>query len=79
MSAEMGLGRVVAALVGAVVSFCVVGGAVFYKVAGVGVSGLRHGGPVVLAGAMAGLFGGGLVAMLMLITALRWGRKGGRE
>jgi hypothetical protein len=72
-----GLGLVAAAIAGAVVSFCVVGGAIFYKVAGARSVGLGHGGPVVLAAAMGGLFGGGLAAMLVLILVLRW--RGDRE
>jgi hypothetical protein len=68
--------RVVIAIVGAGVSFCLVAAAIYYKVADVRVNGLLHGGPTTLAAAMAGLFGGGLVAMVVMVLLLRGG--GGR-
>ncbi len=69
------LWRVVGAIVGAGVSFCLVAAAIYYKVADVRVNGLLHGGPATLAAAMAGLFGGGLVAVGVLVLLLR--RRGG--
>jgi hypothetical protein len=65
------LRRVIVAIVGAVVTFCVVATAVYYKMADVRVNGWVHGGPVMLAAAMAGLFGGGLLAVVVLIVLLR--------
>jgi hypothetical protein len=58
-----GGGRIVAAVVGAMVVFFVVALAVYYWIAGVSVHGWMQGGPVALTGAMAGLFAGGLAAM----------------
>jgi hypothetical protein len=65
------LRRVIVAIVGAVVTFCVVATAVYYKMADVRVNGWVHGGPVMLAAGMAGLFGGGLLAVVVLIVLLR--------
>ena len=69
MSAERG--RIVVAVVGAMIVFCVVAVAVFYWIADVSVHGWMHGGPVALTGAMAGLFAGGLAAVVALILLLR--------
>ena len=66
-----------ASIVGAGLSFCVIAGAIYYRVADVRENGLFHGGPEALAAAMAGLFGGGVVAVLVLVVLLRWGS--GRE
>jgi hypothetical protein len=66
-----GAGRIIVAIVGAVIAFCVVMVAVYYWVAGVAAHGWLHGGPVALTGAMAGLFSGGLAAMVALILLLR--------
>ncbi len=66
-----GRGRIVVAVVGAMIVFCVVAVAVYYWIAGVPVHGWMQGGPVALTGAMAGLFGGGLAAMVALILLLR--------
>jgi hypothetical protein len=63
--------RIVVAIVVAVIAFCVVAVAVYYWIAGVATHGWLHGGPVALTGAMAGLFSGGLTAMLVLILLLR--------
>ena len=63
--------RIVVAIVVAVITFCVVAIAVYYWIAGVATHGWMHGGPVALTGAMAGLFSGGLTAMLVLILLLR--------
>jgi hypothetical protein len=66
-----GSGRIVIAIAGAVIAFCVVGVAVYYRIAGVATHGWLHGGPVALTGAMAGLFAGGLAAVVALILLLR--------
>jgi hypothetical protein len=71
MKGDGGLLRIVIAIVGAGIAFCLVGAAIYYKVADVRVNGLLHGGPTTLAAAMAGLFGGGLAAMVMLVLLLR--------
>jgi hypothetical protein len=78
MRANDGVGRIVAAIVIAAVAFCVVGAAVFYEAAGVGTEGL-HGGPKALSAAMAALFGGGLVAVVVLVLVLRWTGVSGRR
>jgi hypothetical protein len=66
-----GDGRIVVAIGGAVIAFCVVAVAAYYRVAGVAVHGWLHGGPVALTGAMAALFAGGLAAVVALILLLR--------
>jgi hypothetical protein len=66
------LGHVVAALVGAFVSFCLVAVLVYYWMADVRVNGYLHGGPRALSAGMAGLFSGGLVAVVVLVMLLRW-------
>jgi len=58
-------------------SFCVASMAIYCRVADVRVNGFFHGGPAALAAAMAGLFGGGLVAVMVLVFLLRWAS--GRE
>ncbi|WP_433969128.1 hypothetical protein [Tunturiibacter gelidiferens] len=73
MSRDRGLQRFVASVGGAMVSFCVVAIGIYYKVADVRVNGAFHGGPASLAAAMAGLFGGGIVAVMVLVFLLRWG------
>jgi hypothetical protein len=70
---DRGLRHFVVSAAGAVISFCVVAVGIYYKVADVRVNGAFHGGPVSLAAAMAGLFGGGVVAVLVLVFLLRWG------
>jgi hypothetical protein len=70
---KAGAGSLVMAIVGALVCFGVVGGAIFYRMADVGRVGLR-GGPVMMAAGMGGLFGGGAVGLLVLVGLLRWGR-----
>ena len=65
------LRRIVVAIAGAAVVFCVVAIAVYYWIAEVAVHGWIHGGPVMLTGAMAGLFAGGLTAVVTLILLLR--------
>jgi Na+/alanine symporter len=72
MKADRDLRRVIAAVVGAVVSFCVVAMGIYYRMADVRTNGFLHGGPTTLAAAMAGLFGGGLAAVVMLIVLLKW-------
>jgi hypothetical protein len=76
MKADGDLRHVVVAIVGAGFSFCLVAAAIYYKVADVRANGLLHGGPTTLAAAMAGLFGGGLAAVLVLVVLLRG--RGGR-
>jgi hypothetical protein len=65
------LRRVIVAIVGAGVTFLLVAAAVYYRMADVRLNGWVHGGPVMLAAAMAGLFGGGLLAVVVLIVLLR--------
>ena len=71
MKDDKGLRRIVIAVAGMVVTFCFVATAIYYKMADVAVNGFMHGGPTMLAAAMAGLFGGGLAALLVLIFLLR--------
>jgi hypothetical protein len=71
VKADRDLRRVVVAILGALAAFCVVAMAIYYKMADVAVNGFVHGGPATLAAAMAGLFGGGLVAVVVLILLLR--------
>ena len=75
MQRDEGIRQLIVALVSAALSFFVVGTACYYKVANVAKWGWRFSGPVALAGEMAGLFGGGLAALLVLIARLR-GRRG---
>jgi hypothetical protein len=65
------LRRVVIAIAGGLVAFCLVAIAIYYKMANVGVNGFVHGGPTALAAAMAGLFGGGVTAVVVLVLLLR--------
>ena len=65
------LRRIVIAIAGAAIVFCVVAIAVYYWIARVAVNGWIHGGPVMLTGAMAGLFSGGMAAVVALILLLR--------
>jgi hypothetical protein len=72
VKADRELRRVVVAIVGSLATFCLVAFAIYYKMAHVAVNGFVHGGPAMLAAAMAGLFGGGLVAVAALILLLRF-------
>jgi hypothetical protein len=63
--------RVLVAIIGGLAAFCLLAGTIYYKMADVAVNGFVHGGPATLAAAMAGLFGGGLVAVVVLILLLR--------
>jgi hypothetical protein len=72
MEPDRGLRGVVVAIVGALIAFCLVATAIYYKMADVNLNGWMHGGPTTLAAAMAGLFGGGFTAMVVLILLLRW-------
>jgi hypothetical protein len=72
MGTDKDLRRVVVAIVGAMVAFCLVAIAIYAKMADVKVNGYLHGGPTTLAAAMAGLFGGGVVAVVALVLLLRW-------
>ena len=67
MKPDRSLRSVVVAVVGSLAMFCLVATAVYYKMADVGVNGWLHGGPTMLAAAMAGLFSGGLAAIAVLI------------
>ena len=71
MKVDRDLRRVVVAIVGGLAAFCVVATGIYYKMAEVAVNGFVHGGPATLAAAMAGLFSGGLVAVVVLILLLR--------
>ena len=71
MKVDRDLRRIVIAIVSGLAAFCVVATIIYYKMADVAVNGFVHGGPPTLAAAMAGLFGGGLVAVVVLILLLR--------
>jgi hypothetical protein len=66
-----GGGRVMVAIVGALVTFCLVAIATYYKMADVPVHGWIHGGPDMLTSAMAGLFGGGFASLIVVILLLQ--------
>jgi hypothetical protein len=72
MKPDRSLRSVVVAGVGSLATFCLVATAIYYKMADAGANGFQHGGPTVLAAAMAGLFGGGVAAMVVLFLLLRW-------
>ena len=71
MKADRDLRFMVVAIAGALVTFFLVAMVIYYWMADVRVNGFVHGGPAMLAAAMAGLFGGGLVALAALILLLR--------
>jgi hypothetical protein len=75
MHPDPGTGRgirgVFVAIAGAAATFCLVAVAIYYRMADVSANGWLHGGPTTLAAAMAGLFGGGLAAVVALIVLLR--------
>lgn len=71
MKVDRDLRRIVIAIMGGLAAFCVVAMVIYYRMADVAVNGFLHGGPATLAAAMAGLFGGGLVAVVVLILLLR--------
>ncbi len=71
MKPDQGLRHLVVAVGGALAAFCVVAMAIYCKVADVSRNGFVHGGPTMLAAAMAGLFGGGVVAVVILVLLLR--------
>jgi hypothetical protein len=71
VKADRDLRRIVVAIVGAVAVFCAVAILIYYKMADVAVNGFVHGGPATLTAAMAGLFVGGLAAVVALILLLR--------
>jgi hypothetical protein len=73
MKTDGDLRRVVVAIASMVVTFCLVATSIYYKMADVAVNGFLHGSPTTLAAAMAGLFGGGLAALVVLILVLRLG------
>ena len=65
------LRRVVVAIAGALAVFIGMGLGVYWKLADVKVNGFVHGGPTMLTGAMGGLFGGGLAALVVLVLLLQ--------
>jgi hypothetical protein len=71
MKTDRSLRRVVMAIVGALIAFCLVAMAIYYRMADVRVNGFVHGGPAMLTAAMAGLFGGGAVGLVVLILLLQ--------
>jgi hypothetical protein len=71
LKVDRDLRRIVIAIVGGLAAFCVVAVVIYYRMADVAANGFLHGGPATLAAAMAGLFGGGLVAVVVLILLLR--------
>ena len=71
MKPDRDLRHIVVAVSGALLTFCLVATAIYYKMADVAVNGFVQGGPAALTAAMAGLFGGGLVAVVVLILLLR--------
>jgi hypothetical protein len=71
LKVDRDLRRIVIAIVGGLAAFCVVAVVIYYRMADVAANGFLHGGPATLAAAMAGLFGGGLVAVAVLILLLR--------
>jgi hypothetical protein len=68
---DKGLQRIVVAIVGALVAFCLVGLGVYYELAHVSVNGWLYSGPTALTAEAGGLFAGGLAAMVALILLLR--------
>jgi len=72
MKPDRSLRSVVVAIVGAFVTFCVVGVAIYGTLAHVRVNGFVFSSPAALKAAMGGLFGGGLAALVVLILLLRW-------
>jgi hypothetical protein len=66
-----GSARVTVAIAGALVMFCVVAIATYYRMADVPVHGWIHGGPAMLTSAMAGLFGGGFASLIVLVLLLQ--------
>jgi hypothetical protein len=70
MKTDRSVRSVIAAVLGSLASFCFVAMAIYYRVADVRVNGFLHGGPTTLAAAMAGLFGGGVVGVVVLVFLL---------
>jgi hypothetical protein len=68
---DRGLERVIVAIVGAVVTFCLIAVVIYYRMAEVPANGWIHGGPVTMTAAMAGLFAGGFAAFVMLVLLLQ--------
>ena len=63
--------RVIVAIAGALVTFCLVAVVTYYKMADVPLHGWIHGGPAMLTSAMAGLFGGGFASLMVLVLLLQ--------
>lgn len=72
MKPDRDLRRVIVAVVGALVTFCLVAVTIYTRMAHVGVHGFVQSGPTALADAMAGLFGGGVAALVALVLLFRW-------
>jgi hypothetical protein len=70
MTSDPDLRRIIVAIVGAVITFCLAATAIYYKMANVRMNGFVQAGPAALTSAMAGLFGGGLLAVAALILLL---------
>jgi hypothetical protein len=68
---DRGLERVIVAIAGAVITFCLVAVAIYYRMADVPANGWIHGGPVTMTAAMAGLFAGGFAAFVVLVLLLQ--------
>jgi hypothetical protein len=68
---DRGLQRVIVAIVGAVITFCLVAVAIYYKMDNVPANGWMYAGPASLRAASAGLFGGGFAAFVALILLLQ--------
>jgi hypothetical protein len=63
--------RVIVAIAGALVTFCLVAIATYYKMADVPAHGWIHGGPAMLTSAMTGLFGGGFASLIVVVLLLQ--------
>lgn len=68
---DKGLQRVIVAIVGAVIAFCLVAAVIYYKLNHVSANGWMYGGPASMTAAGAGLFGGGFAAFVALILLLQ--------
>jgi hypothetical protein len=68
---DKGLQRVIVAIIGAVIMFCLVGVAIYYKMDHVPANGWMYAGPASLRAASGGLFCGGLAAFVALILLLQ--------
>lgn len=71
MRFDRDLRRVTVTIMGALVTFFLVAGGIYYKMAHGAVHGILYGGPMTMRAAMGGLFGGGLAALVALILLLQ--------